>query len=357
MKKEYREFYSRIKREIFNCSAVRKYHNNIWDADFNFDVKYYKSFPLILFHYLKNYSKFKKLYDTNKCAQVYNMLCDEYSKDIYLKVLAYRVFYDTRVNYPLMYDKGLNEFWFKYDYLLTDDTAIEVTNGVLRKYDLHPINKDLKIIYGNKLAFYICFLLEQYNYKNKILPQEGDIVIDGGGCYGETALMFADKMHGKGKVYSFEFVEKNLDIFRQNLELNPQYKDMIEIVESPITDKSETYYADYQASMSHIHKEKELNYQKVQSITIDEFVEKYNVSRIDFIKFDIEYFEQQGLRGAINTIKQFHPKLAICIYHTAEDLYQIPLMIKEMVPEYKFYVDHFTINLEETVLYGICNND
>lgn len=355
MKKKFREFYSRVKREIFNCSSIKNYHDNLWYPNFDFDVQYHNNFIKIFFNYLKNYNRFKKIFDTDSCAQVYNMLCDEYSKDIYLKVLCFWVFNDNRCGFPFMYNKGLSDFGWKYDYLIIDDTEIEITNGTLRKYDLNKLNKNIKIIFGNKLAFYMAFILEQYNYKDKILPREGDTVIDGGACYGDSALFFADKMSGKGKIYSFDFVEKNLGIFQQNLELNPTYKNIIEVVQKALSDKQETFYTVENASMSFIEKEQKTNSQKVESTSIDDFVLEKNLDKIDFIKLDIEGFEQQAIIGAINSIKKFKPRLAICLYHKKEDLWQIPLMIKQIEPKYKFYLDHYTINSEETVLYGICD--
>lgn len=48
--------------------------------------------------------------------------------------------------------------------------------------------------------------------------------------------------------------------------------------------------------------------------------------------------EQKALQGAQNHIKTSHPKLLISIYHSNEDIWQIPKMIKEMDNTYKFYL-------------------
>ena len=48
------------------------------------------------------------------------------------------------------------------------------------------------------------------------------------------------------------------------------------------------------------------------------------------------------------------PKLAICIYHTPTDLWEIPLLIKSMVPEYKIYLRHYLpFDLLETICYAV----
>ena len=72
-----------------------------------------------------------------------------------------------------------------------------------------------------------------------------------------------------------------------------------------------------------------------------------------FIKMDIEGAEPQALRGARKIIQTQKPKLAICIYHDFRHLWEIPLYIKSLVPEYRIYFRHHT-NLEyETVCYAI----
>lgn len=71
-----------------------------------------------------------------------------------------------------------------------------------------------------------------------------------------------------------------------------------------------------------------------------------------FIKMDIEGAELEALEGAKNTIVKSKPKLAICLYHKPDDLWKIPLYLKKLVPEYKFYIRHHSKVRWETVLYA-----
>lgn len=73
---------------------------------------------------------------------------------------------------------------------------------------------------------------------------------------------------------------------------------------------------------------------------------------VSFIKADIEGAEYKMLIGAQNTIRKYKPKLAICCYHQMEDLIEIPLLIKEMNPDYKIKIRHYTDTLTETVCYA-----
>ena len=56
------------------------------------------------------------------------------------------------------------------------------------------------------------------------------------------------------------------------------------------------------------------------------------------IKMDIEGYEMPALKGATQIVKRYKPNLAICIYHLANDIYEIPLFLKEIIDEYRFVI-------------------
>lgn len=84
-------------------------------------------------------------------------------------------------------------------------------------------------------------------------------------------------------------------------------------------------------------------------VTLDEALKG---QRVDFIKADIEGDEMDMLHGAAHLIRTQKPRIAICLYHKLTDPYEIPLYLKELVPEYKFKVRHHSMNFMETVLYA-----
>jgi len=75
--------------------------------------------------------------------------------------------------------------------------------------------------------------------------------------------------------------------------------------------------------------------------------------RVSFLKMDIEGAELRALHGAAHTIRTQKPKLAICVYHEFRHLWEIPLYIKELVPEYRIYLRHHTKLEYETVCYAV----
>ncbi|MBS6506841.1 MAG: FkbM family methyltransferase [Paraclostridium bifermentans] len=88
-------------------------------------------------------------------------------------------------------------------------------------------------------------------------------------------------------------------------------------------------------------------------ISIERLDQVLKSKEITFIKMDIEGMELEALKGSIEIIKKHKPKLAISIYHKNDDLINIPIFIKNLVPEYKLYIRHYSIYPAETILYAV----
>ena len=76
---------------------------------------------------------------------------------------------------------------------------------------------------------------------------------------------------------------------------------------------------------------------KILTTSIDDFVAKYSIDRLDFIKMDIEDTEVQALQGSINTLLKLRPKLSIAVYHSYENAIQIKQFIQRHAPKYKVW--------------------
>lgn len=60
---------------------------------------------------------------------------------------------------------------------------------------------------------------------------------------------------------------------------------------------------------------------------------------VDYIKYDVEGAEREALLGSEETIRTCHPTLLVSLYHRNEDLFALPLLIRERFPSYQsFYV-------------------
>lgn len=73
---------------------------------------------------------------------------------------------------------------------------------------------------------------------------------------------------------------------------------------------------------------------------------------IGFIKMDIEGSERRALIGARQHIEIDKPNMMISIYHKMEDIVEIPKLLLEIHPEYRFAFGHYSVgSASDTVLY------
>ena len=228
---------------------------------------------------------------------------------------------------------------------------------VLEKFDLSPIGYDVNL-YFSDIGIAIDYIIEQYAYqtadKKVVFAEEGDIVLDVGACWGDTALYFASCVGENGKVYSFEFIPDNIKLFSINMSLNPGLLSRIELIQNPVSDISGNmiYFKDNGPGSKIKPEPFKDQTGSTATIAIDDFVEKNRLSKVDFIKMDIEGAEPAALRGAIETIKKHRPKLAIAIYHSMRDFVNIPNWILDLNLGYELFLGHYTIHSEETVCFA-----
>jgi FkbM family methyltransferase len=179
------------------------------------------------------------------------------------------------------------------------------------------------------------FILRQYSYQTDavaVKQQYNDVILDCGACFGETALFFANEVGPNGKVYSFEFIKSNIEIFKKNISLNPELAKRISLIEQPVWENSgyRLFYTDNGPASKVGFEKFEGAENQTMTISIDEMVMKHALGRIDFIKMDIEGAELSALKGAVETLKKFKPKLAISVYHNPGDFKKIPEFIKNI---------------------------
>lgn len=79
----------------------------------------------------------------------------------------------------------------------------------------------------------------------------------------------------------------------------------------------------------------DIGVKSVPTVTVDKLVSHECVT---FIKMNIEGSEKEALYGAKNTIVNYRPRLAIAGYHRTDDLWKIPLIIKEYCPDYSLHL-------------------
>jgi FkbM family methyltransferase len=299
----------------------------------------------------------KKLSNKNQLYWLWNNI-DQDGKELLVELIAYRILGFKKVKLSINNCEYLQAIEKANQLSDSNDTINPgFLHFTLSRMNLKPIGKNIEL-YFSPLGVTIDFILEQYAYKRKkqtlIEAEPGDTVFDVGGCWGDTALYFADKVGKNGKVYSFEFIPNNIDLHNKNTSLNPHLLPQIELIANPITDKTgeNIYFKDNgPASKINLSPFTEQN-GSTTSLTIDDFVKQKGIKKVDFIKMDIEGAEQLALKGAVNTIKKYRPKLAVAIYHSINDFVNIPRWIHDLDLDYELYLAHYTIHSEETVIFA-----
>lgn len=186
----------------------------------------------------------------------------------------------------------------------------------------------------------------------KCKPGEGkETFIDAGGFDGLTTARFMDWCGGKGYSYIFEPDERNIQSIKNHLGHISNYR----IVPKALWSKTAVLAMDAKGNFATSVREKADGMQgettdTAEAVSLDEYFEK---EEITFIKMDIEGAEKRALQGAARIIAEQKPKLAVSIYHKAEDIWELPRLLLQYCPEYRFYLRHYSFSGYDTVLYAV----
>ena len=258
----------------------------------------------------------------SQCEKVASLWNDTESKNAYKQEFAYKMLYRLFENstHAAEWTGGMSVADFLQD---------------CKRAGFDPTLPQIKVSAQKQhvLEHSLCctYYYQQYSYAD-IKPTEGDIVIDCGTCFGETAIWFL--RCGASKVYSFEIDVDNLQVL-ENYVNTPNIK----IVRYALgSTPGELWYTPdvNNAGAGQVSSKQQANSIHVSVTTIDSFCKEMSITP-SFIKMDIEGSEYDALLGAKNIIASLKPKLAICLYHKLDDMWRIPLLIKQLVPEYKIY--------------------
>jgi FkbM family methyltransferase len=72
-----------------------------------------------------------------------------------------------------------------------------------------------------------------------------------------------------------------------------------------------------------------------------------------YLKMDIEGAEHDAIAGAQSTIRKHHPVMAVCVYHKQNDLWRLPLAIRSLFPDYRFFLRTYEVDGWQTVCYAV----
>jgi len=210
-----------------------------------------------------------------------------------------------------------------------------------QQINIYPIKKKYRGFgnyYGIENFYFHCGL--RFLSKNLLKKYEKKDVIDAGAANGDTPAIFS-REYAFRNIYAFEPEKNNYIKLLENIK-RFCLKNVIP-VNKGVGDKNRKLKITNEEGQSHISVH---GNQDVEIVTIDEFVEKNNIT-VALIKMDIEGFEYNAVKGAEKTIKDQKPILLISIYHCGKDFFEIkPLlerwggykfMIKKLNPHHFFF--------------------
>lgn len=181
-------------------------------------------------------------------------------------------------------------------------------------------------------SYHDTVLANQYNVSSARIKNK--IVIDGGSNLGEFAIYCARL--GAKKVYAFEPVTSTYEIMKKQIEINRLQNKVIP-VKMAVGGKNETvaigfsYIGDIAANIGLDVNQK--NFEVIEVVKLDDFIK--NGEKIGFLKLDVEGYEENALRGALKIIKKDKPILSFSAYHKPADKKRLPLVVREIRPDYK----------------------
>lgn len=184
---------------------------------------------------------------------------------------------------------------------------------------------------------------EEYFDKGIITLRDDEVFVDCGGYTGDTVLRFAECTGGKYK--QIYYIEPNNDIYQRGKENLKNGANIVSIC-AGVGEKEGVLKFSGAEDYGHVDDRGE---ETIRIVTLDEVIDE----RPTFIKMDIEGAELSALKGAVHIIKENSPKLAICVYHKPEDLYEILELIDSWGLHYKYYLRHYTKEIRGTILYCV----
>jgi FkbM family methyltransferase len=167
-----------------------------------------------------------------------------------------------------------------------------------------------------------------YHHPN-VHVRPGDIVIDCGahiGGFTRVALRAGARL-----VIAIEPQRGNLLAFEKNL-AEELKAGKVKLIRKGVWDKSgklSLHLSRVGDSHSVVIPQNGPGDESIEVTTLDALVKSLALTRVDFIKMDIEGAERNALRGARQLLKRWHPRLAIAGYHMEGD----PAAIKSIVSE------------------------
>lgn len=176
------------------------------------------------------------------------------------------------------------------------------------------------------------------NYFPDLLPPlpPATTFIDCGAYDGDTVDLFLRHQQSQfHEIYAFEPDEKNYQRLREYVSaLQPEAADRIHTFMAGVSNERAKLAFNAAGNTSSAFAAEGL--MNVETIPVQEVVA--STGDTVYIKFDVEGAEWSALEGCRQLIERTRTLLAVSIYHRPDDLWELPLYLKSLNPDYKLYL-------------------
>lgn len=175
-----------------------------------------------------------------------------------------------------------------------------------------------------------------------------EVFVDCGAFDGDSIRAFIGRTQGRfEKIIGLEPDPLNRGRFEKyRASLPPGQADRIELLPYAVGEKRERLTFDVTGTAASVVGS---GNNEVECVPLDEAV----TLAPTFLKMDIEGAEPLALRGAGGLLRAHRPILAICLYHAVEHLWEIPLWLKSLVPDYELFFRRYADECWEIVCYAV----
>lgn len=218
--------------------------------------------------------------------------------------------------------------------ILADETSVRIFDALLER---------------RRTRVYDCTDLKsehlQYLEMDLIPFGQEEVIIDCGAFLGDGLRLFREKLSSWKMFHCFEPDADNFHILQQNCK---DYEHTMAHCAAVGDFDGPAYFSQGANAGGELQKEGAQG-QKIEVCRLDSL----ELPEVTYITADIEGSEMAMLEGARQTIEKHRPKMAVCVYHKAEDLWEIPLWLKAADPSYKIYLRHYGETSVDTVAYAL----
>ena len=301
----------------------------------------------------------------------YEELCNYNEDDVYIIVTVTNKGEGKCYNNEIV--RGLNRYkniesnlsrfmaYYTNDYVLTEEECVEAAcvsySHLCDDFSKELYLKLLELKFIHSSSAFDFFPLErfydpaQYFSESVYINDAKEIVVDCGAYKGDTLKEFLKRKFEFSEYHCFEMDKKALK------ELNIYIDYLDEEIKKKIIVHPQGVYSSRRNAFATMGTENlsskisgEDRGEPVELISLDEALVN---GKVTYINMDVEGSELEALKGAKQLIKKYKPKLAISIYHSTEQFFEVPRYIIREFPFYKLKLRQHTTITDDTVLYAV----